>query len=234
MMDLVSDDVRSDTTTHDRFFFGDTYRDMMMATTHALAGVALALGVSVVVPEAGGIPVAAAALGGLFPDFDLTGDHRRTLHFPVYYSLAALIAAVLAVALPTIATLAAALFLAAAALHSVMDAAGGGLEPRPWLARSDRGVYDHARGRWIAPRRWIRYDGAPEDLLLCVALAVPALVALDGVGRLAVVGALVVSTVYTLLRKPLVALADRVVPKVPQHVLDRFPDRLTSLVAAYR
>jgi hypothetical protein len=206
----------------------------MMATTHAFAGVALALGVAVFVPEAGGIPVAAAALGGLFPDLDLTGDHRRTLHFPVYYSLATLFAVVLAVAVPTTATLAAALFLAAAALHSVMDIAGGGLEPRPWLAQSDRAVYDHARGRWITPRRWVRYDGAPEDLLLCIALAVPALVALDGAGRLVVVAALVVSTVYTLLRKPLVALADRLVPKVPQRVFDRLPDRLVALMAAYR
>jgi hypothetical protein len=206
----------------------------MMATTHALAGVALAVGVSLVVPEAGGLPVAAAALGGLFPDFDLTGDHRKTLHFPVYYTAAAVVAAAVATAVTTTATLAVALFLAAAALHSVMDAAGGGLEPRPWLGRSDRAVYDHARRRWIAPRRWIRYDGAPEDLLLCVALAVPGLAVLDGQGQLAIAAALAVSTLYTLARKPLVAVADRVVPRIPQDVFDRLPARVVSFVAAYR
>jgi hypothetical protein len=206
----------------------------MMATTHALAGVALAVGVSLFVPEAGGLPIAAAAVGGLFPDFDLTGDHRKTLHFPVYYTAAALVAAVVATAVTTPVTLAVALFLAAAALHSVMDAAGGGLEPRPWLARSERAVYDHARRRWIAPRRWIRYDGAPEDLLLCAALAVPGLVVLDGRAELAILAALGVSVVYTAARKPLVALADRLVPQIPQDVLDRLPARVVSFVADYR
>jgi hypothetical protein len=206
----------------------------MMATTHALAGVALAVGVSLVVPGAGGVPVVAAALGGFFPDFDLTGDHRKTLHFPVYYSLAALAAGGVAALVTTPATLAVALFLAAAALHSVMDAAGGGLDARPWLGRSDRAVYDHARGRWIAPRRWIRYDGAPEDLLLCVVLALPSLAVLDGPWVIAILAALGISAVYTLLRKPLVRLADRVVPRIPQDVFDRLPARVASFVAAYR
>jgi hypothetical protein len=206
----------------------------MMATTHVLAGVALAVGVSVLVPEAGGLPVAAAAAGGLFPDLDLTGDHRKTLHFPVYYSVAALAAGVVAAAVTTTATVAVALFLAAAALHSVMDAVGGGLDPRPWLGRSDRAVYDHARRRWIAPRRWIRYDGAPEDLLLCAVLAVPGLVVLDGRWETAILATLAVSAVYTAARKPLVALADRLVPRIPQDVFDRLPARLASFVAAYR
>jgi hypothetical protein len=206
----------------------------MMATTHALAGVALALLVSVFVPGAGGLPVAAAAVGGLLPDVDLAGAHRKTLHFPVYYSVAAVVAGAVAALVTTTATLAVALFLAAAALHSVMDAAGGGLEPRPWLARSDRAVYNHAAGRWVRPRRWIRYDGAPEDLLLCVALAVPALLAFDGAAQWAVVAALVVSTVYTLLRKPLVRAADRLVPLIPADVFDRLPDRVRGFVAAYR
>jgi hypothetical protein len=207
----------------------------MMATTHAFAGVGLALAVSAVVPEAGGLPVvAAAAAGGLFPDLDLTGAHRKTLHFPVYYSVAAAAAAVVAAVVTTPLTLGVALFLAAAALHAVMDAAGGGLEPRPWLARSDRAVYNHAAGRWVRPRRWIRYDGAPEDLALCLVLAAPAFVVLDGVGETAVVVAVGVSILYTAARKPLVALADRLVPRIPQDVFERLPDRVASFIAAYR
>jgi hypothetical protein len=206
----------------------------MMATTHALAGVALAVGVSVFVPEAGGAPVAAAALGGLFPDFDLPGDHRKTLHFPVYYSVVAAVAVLAAAVVTTTATLAVALFLLAAALHSVMDAAGGGLEPRPWLARSDRAVYNHFRRRWIPPRRWIRYDGAPEDLLLCAALAVPGLVVVDGWGGVAILAALGVSVVYTVVRRPIVALADRLVPQIPQDVFDRLPRVVTSFLIDYR
>jgi hypothetical protein len=115
-----------------------------------------------------------------------------------------------------------------------MDAAGGGLEPRPWLGRSDRAVYDHARRRWIAPRRWVRYDGAPEDLLLCVALALPGLAALEGAAETAILLTLGLSAAYTLLRKPLVALAERVCPRIPQDVLDRLPDPITSLVVDYR
>jgi len=206
----------------------------MMATTHALAGVALAVAVSLFVPEAGGLPVLAAAVGGFFPDFDLTGDHRKTLHFPVYYSVAALLAGVVTAAVTTPTTLAVTLFLAAAALHSVMDAAGGGLEPRPWLGQGERAVYNHASGRWIAPRRWVRYDGAPEDLVLSGALALPALLVLDGTAQLGIAGALGISVVYTALRKPLVALADRVVPQIPEDVFDRLPTRVASFIAAYR
>jgi hypothetical protein len=206
----------------------------MMATTHALAGVALALGVSLVVPEASGLPVLAAAVGGFFPDLDLTGDHRKTLHFPVYYSAAALFAIPLAALVTTPLTLAVALFLVAAALHSVMDAAGGGLEARPWLGESERAVYNHASDRWIPPKRWIRYDGAPEDLVLCGVFALPGLLVLDGLAQSAVVAALGISVVYTVFRKPLVALADHVVPKIPQETFDRLPERMRSFIAAYR
>lgn len=206
----------------------------MMATTHALAGVALAVGVSLFVPEAGGFPILAAAVGGFFPDFDLTGDHRKTLHFPVYYSVAALVSIPFAALVTTPLTLAVTLFLGAAALHSVMDAAGGGLEARPWLGESERAVYNHASGHWVPPKRWIRYDGAPEDLALCGVLAIPGLLVLDGTAQTAVVGALALSVAYTVLRKPLVALADRVVPQIPEETFDRLPERVSSFIAAYR
>jgi len=44
-----------------------------------------------------------------------------------------------------------------AAVHSVADMYGGGLELRPG-GNSDRAVYDHYRGTWIAPRQlvWVR------------------------------------------------------------------------------
>lgn len=200
----------------------------MMATTHALAGVVLGTLVFLVAPEVGVVPVAAAALGGLFPDFDLYAGHRKTLHFPVYFSLLAVPATVVALAVPTTATIALALFLAGAAVHSVMDAFGGGLELKPWQGTSDRAVYDHFRGRWVPPRRWIRYDGAPEDLALAGAFAVLPLVVFDGPVQSAVVVALAVSAVYALLRKPLVVVAERVVAALPTHVLDRLPKRFVD------
>ncbi|WP_336021690.1 metal-dependent hydrolase [Halobellus salinisoli] len=204
----------------------------MMATTHALAGVVLAVLVAALFPESAAgasvLPIAAAALGGLFPDFDLYAGHRKTLHFPVYFSAAGVAAAVVAAAVPTTLTVAVALFLAAAALHSAMDALGGGLELKPWLGTSEQAVYNHYHGRWIRPRRWIRYDGAPEDLAVAVAFAVPAVYALDGVAETGVLAAVVVSAVYVLLRKPMVVAAETLVAALPDTFIDRLPSRFVE------
>ena len=204
----------------------------MMATTHALAGVVLAVLAGVLFPESAAgtsvIPVAAAALGGLFPDFDLYAGHRRTLHFPVYFSVAAVGAALVAVATPTTITVAAALFLAAAALHSAMDALGGGLELKPWLGTSERAVYSHYHRRWIRPRRWVRYDGAPEDLFVAVAFAAPSVYVLDGVAQTAVVAAVAVSALYVLVRKPMVLVTQKVVDALPPRFVDRLPARFVE------
>jgi hypothetical protein len=204
----------------------------MMATTHALAGVVLAVAVAVLFPESAAaatpIPVLAAALGGLFPDFDLYAGHRKTLHFPVYFSALAAPALAVAAVAPSTLTLSVALFLAAAALHSVMDAFGGGLELKPWLGTSERAVFSHYHGRWIPPRRWIRYDGAPEDLLAAAVFAAPTLYVFDGVVQTGVLAALGVSAVYVLLRKPMVVAAQVVVDALPPRVVDRMPRRFVE------
>ena len=200
----------------------------MMATTHALAGVALAVLVSLFAPEVGTTALVAAALGGMFPDFDLYAGHRRTLHFPVYYTALTAPAMAVAAAAPSTPTFAVALFLAAAALHSVFDAFGGGLELKPWLGTSDRAVYDHYRGRWIPPRRWVRYDGAPEDFALCLVFGVPAYAALDGPAALAVAAAVSVSGVYALCRKSMVVLTQRLVAALPPSVHARLPERFVE------
>jgi hypothetical protein len=210
----------------------------MMATTHALVGVGLAVLVGSLFPEGAAgtsmVPVAAAALGGLFPDFDLYAGHRRTLHFPVYFNVAAVIAAVVAAAATVVAPGSAvvitsvALFLAAAGVHSAMDAAGGGVELRPWRGESDRAVYSHHHGRWIRPRRWVRYDGAPEDLLVAVAVAAPVVYVVDGPVETGVLLAVGVSAVYVVVRKPMVAATQAVVDALPQRVVDRLPARFVD------
>ncbi|AFK19670.2 MULTISPECIES: metal-dependent hydrolase [Haloferax] len=200
----------------------------MMATTHALAGVVLGTAVWALVPEAGMLPVLAAALGGLFPDFDLYAGHRKTLHFPVYFSALAAPASVIAALNPTTTSLAVALFLAAAALHSASDVLGGGLELKPWLGTSERAVYDHWNGRWLAPKRLIRYDGAPEDLALTLAFAVPPVVAFDGLVEMLVIGAVAISGIYVLLRKPMVTIAEKLVDAMPDHVIDHVPERFVQ------
>jgi hypothetical protein len=199
----------------------------MMATTHALAGVVVGLGTLALVPEAGPV-VLAGALGGLVPDLDLLGDHRKDLHFPVYGTAAAAAAVVVAAVAPSTTTLALAVFLVAAALHAVSDILGGDLTLRPWEATGDRAVYEHLRGRWHPPRRWIRYDGAPEDFLVGLALALPAAATLDGPARWAVVVLVVVSAGYTLVRRTLVDAGERVVAAVPESVLTVVPETLVE------
>jgi len=147
----------------------------MMLPTHVLGGMLLAAPLVRVAPELAPIGFVAGFLGGLFPDLDMYVGHRKTLHFPVYYSAFAALALFAALAVPSAATVGAALFLLGAAVHSVADMYGGGLELRPWEGNSDRAVYDHYRGTWIAPRQLVRYDGAVEDLAVDRAVASPPL-----------------------------------------------------------
>ena len=200
----------------------------MMASTHVLAGIALASVALYTTPELAPIAVAAAALGGLVPDLDLYAGHRKTLHFPVYLPAVAVLAVGIAALAPSAATVAAGYFLLAAAVHSVMDAFGGGLELRPWLGTSHRAVYDHFNGRWISPRRGVRYDGAPEDLLLASVLALPGLLLFEPPVPAVVVAILAISAVYTLLRKRMVSAAEWFVGRLPDAVLARVPERFVE------
>lgn len=200
----------------------------MMATTHALAGLLLAIPVAVAAPELA-VPAAVGAItGGVFPDVDMPGEHRRTLHYPVYYSLAAALAGVVAVVAPGPATVAAALFLGSAALHSLSDGLGGGLELRPWEAGSERAVYSHYHRRWWRPRRWVRYDGAPEDAALGIMLAIPSVLVYEGAIELFVLGAVALGVGYTVIRRPMVEWTQRLVDRLPPELLDRLPDRLVE------
>lgn len=196
-----------------------------MATTHGLWGMALALPVAVVAPEFASIALLAGLIGGVAPDFDLYVGHRKTLHFPVYFSAATIPAVSLAVLVPSTWTVALGIGLAAAALHSVSDVLGGGLELKPWHGTSDRAVYDHYHGRWIPPRRWVRYDGAPEDFAVAGVVGVPLVVTTDGVLSVVVVALLVISLAYTLVRKPLATVATHFVAFVPEFLHPHVPAR---------
>lgn len=196
-----------------------------MATTHALAGVALA---ALVAPEQASVALPAGFVGGLFPDLDLYAGHRKTLHFPVYYWPLALGGGVLAATATGPATVALACFLLAAALHSTMDALGGGLELRPWEGTSERAVYNHFAGRWHRPRRWVRYDGAPEDALLGALLAVPALLVAGTAMRWLVGGALCLSVAYVLVRRHVPVLTERLVGFVPAGLVEHVPERFVE------
>lgn len=198
----------------------------MMATTHGLTGMTLALPLALAAPELAPVALAAGFAGGMFPDFDLYADHRKDLHYPVYFFALAAPAAAVAAFAASPATVALAVFLFAAAVHSAMDVFGGGLEFRPWNPTSKHGVYNHYRKRWVAPRRWIRYDGAPEDLLLAVAVSAPLLLAFDGWVRSLVLLSLAVSTVYVIVRKRLADLAEQIVELTPERFRPHVRSRL--------
>ena len=200
----------------------------MMATTHVLAGLSVASAVAVVAPEFGPVALVAAAVGGLLPDLDLYAGHRRTLHFPVYLPAAAAIAAAVALVVPSTATVALAVFLLAAGLHSAMDALGGGLELKPWQATSEEAVFSHYHGGWLTPRRLVRYDGAPEDLLLAGILAVPPFVVFGSPVEEAILAVLALSAVYVALRKPMVWFGEWLVGRLPPAVVARVPDAVVG------
>ena len=182
----------------------------MMSTTHAAMGVTLAASTLWVAPEFA-VPAALGAIaGGIFPDLDVAVvAHRKTLHYPELYWPFVAVGFAVALLAPSPTTVGAAFFLLSAAVHSVTDVFGGGLGSRPWSNDDERGVYAHRRGRWIPPRRWIRYDGAPEDLLAVVAFSLPGVLLYDGLVRRLTLAMLSVSAVYVLLRKPLGRLGER-------------------------
>jgi len=198
----------------------------MMLPTHVLAGLALATSlVALAPPEVAPAALVGAVLGSVLPDLDLYAGHRRTLHFPTGYVLAAGAAGLAAVLVPTPPLAFAAFLLGAAALHCRMDRYGGGLELRPWEGRSERAVYDHVRGHWRRPKRWIAYDGAPGDLAVSALLALPLLFVHGTPWRVLVSGTLVVAVTYALLRRRLANLAPTVFEYAPEPVREYVPDR---------
>lgn len=199
-----------------------------MLPTHALWGMLLAVPVALAMPEFASVALTAGFLGGVLPDLDMYVGHRRTLHYPVYYPVLGGTIGLLAVVVPTSGTIAASLVLLGAALHSVTDVFGGGLELRPWEGASDRAVYDHHHGRWIAPRRWVHYDGSPGDLLLSLAFAVPLLAVVDGVLQSVVAATAGVAVTYASVRRHLPSLAERLVAVLPGGVLARLPARYSQ------
>jgi hypothetical protein len=86
-------------------------------------------------------------------------------------------------------------------------------------------VYDHARGEWRAPKRWIRYDGSPRDVLLMALLGIPLAAVLAPPVRWLVVATLLVGVAYGLLRRRLAAIAPAVFGAVPELLAHRVPDR---------
>lgn len=182
----------------------------MMLPTHLLVGFAVATPVAVAVPDLATPILVGALVGSVLPDVDVAAIHRRTFHYPTGYAFASIPVAMIALAAPGPVTVTLASTLVAAALHCRMDRYGGSHELRPWERKSDRAVYDHVKGRWLDAKRWIRYDGAPEDLLVATVAGSVALVGLVGPFRTLAAIALVVGVVYAGFRRRLSDVASRI------------------------
>lgn len=204
----------------------------MMLPTHALIGMALSLPVALSAPEFAPVALLAGLLGGVFPDLDLYSGHRRTLHYPTLYPIAFVPVALLAVALPTPATVGLAVGLAAAAAHCRMDIYGSGLELRPWEGNSERAVYDHVGSEWIEPRRLVAYDGSTGDLAIATAVAVPLFFAVEGPFVAVVIAAVGIGAAYTLLRRHLAEFAPVVFGLVPAALAQYVPERYRTETAS--
>jgi hypothetical protein len=197
----------------------------MMLPTHAVVGLAIATPVARSSPEFGSVALAGALVGSVLPDLDLYAGHRRTLHYPTGYTVTAVCAAVVAVVVLRPGAVAVAFLLAGAAIHCRMDRYGGGLELRPWEQTSNRAVYDHVRGRWRPPKRWISYDGSGRDVLLLVLVGGPLIVMLEAPFRWVGAAAVLIGGTYALLRRRLATLAPAVFGAVPEAVQAYVPDR---------
>lgn len=196
-----------------------------MLPTHVLAGLAIALPVATIAPDLALAAFAGGAAGSVLPDLDIYAGHRRTLHYPVYFPIAAAIAGAIALVVPSPATVGIALLLVAASAHCRMDELGGSLELRPWAENSDRGVYDHHNDEWRPPRRLVRYDGSPGDLAATGLLAIPLLYLIEEPVRWLVVAALVVGITYAVLRKWLADVVEWAVEFVPNVLATYLPGR---------
>ncbi len=173
-----------------------------MAPTHVLAGLVIAAAVTTVDPTLGTAAAVGGVLGGLAPDFDVfLGQHRQTLHAPVFGFVPAVLAGLVALARPRPLVVAVAVGALAAAVHAGSDVLGGGRELRPWERQNRNGVYCHAAGRWLPAQYVVPYDGSPHDFLLAAVLAVPVVVTYSGTVRWLTVALVAVGALYALVRR---------------------------------
>ena len=198
----------------------------MMALTHGAVSVAIAaLALPMLGDSAGPAVLAAALVGGIAPDLDVVAAHRKTLHYPVGFTLLTGLLLGGTLLVPTTALVLAAVAVGAAALHAWSDAFAGSVEREPWNPTTERAVYNHALGRWHRPRRYVRYSGAPEDFLLALAAAAVGIVS-SATGPTADAGLLCLVAVaggYTLLRRTLGTLPSRVAGLVPARLVRHLP-----------
>jgi len=200
----------------------------MMATTHAFLGLAAATAALPVLGRfaPGSAVLAAAFVGGLLPDLDLVTNHRKTFHFPFLLPLATLFFLVVYGVAGHEYLFLLAVLVGSAGFHAATDILGGGVGYEPWKNDSQHAVYNHLLGRWHRPRRLVRYAGAPEDLLLAAAAALPTVLSPTSppVVDRALFAVLACSGVYVATRRRLPVVAEALRARLPTSSLAMVPD----------
>lgn len=171
-----------------------------MVFTHILLGIALAAIVSLLLPVNPNTLVVAGLVGGGFPDIDMLLTHRKSLHYPVIYSILSVMLLIVYAFSGSVLVILLLLGTSAAALHSIMDILGGGKEMRPWRKTDNRAVYNHITKEWIHPLR-VFYDGSATDLILAILLGAIAIWILPRRLWPLILGLILLSVLYTLLRR---------------------------------
>lgn len=183
----------------------------MMLPTHILAGGLIGVLIGFLYPGQMDLFITTGMIGGAMPDVDLVFEHRKTLHFPINYTVAAaLLLTVAAITAPPHISLIATLLLTAG-IHSITDVFGGGKELRPWQRTDDRAVYNHRNRQWITARRYI-YDGSWQDALFMTCISLPVYLHADGLLRTVTVTLVMAGLLYALLRR-----------RVARLIPDRYP-----------
>lgn len=182
----------------------------MMVITHIFVSLLLSTPFLFLFPEHTSIILISASAGGFIPDLDLlVGEHRRTLHFPFlsWIIFIPLLVGSVVTSSPLLTFMA--VFSLGFASHSLGDIFGGGLEKRPWEQTSDRAVYSHLTGKWIAPKYYVSYDGSYGDLIISVITAIPILYIVQSkIFVYFIVFGLIIGSIYVISRKSLPQIED--------------------------
>ena len=196
-----------------------------MLPTHALSGMIISLPLFYFKPELAYIGLISGLIGSVFPDSDMYWGHRKTLHYPVYYSVLAFLSLTAFLIYTTPATLAISFFLIGCTIHTLSDILTAGLELKPWKQQSKKAVYNHYSQEWIEPKHIIAYDGSKGDLAILLSLSIPLLFILGPKSKLFVFTMVIIGIIYSLLRKKLPNIGVQLIEYIPSRYMKYVPNR---------
>mgnify|MGYP006265906321 CR=1 FL=1 len=197
----------------------------MMLPTHIIVGMFLSLSVLYIEPNYINSVILVSIFGSLIPDLDMYYGHRKTLHYPVFCSIATLLSFCILIFITNIYSISLFFFFMTLSIHPLLDILSSGLEIRPWENTSKKAVYNHYSKQWIAPLHIIPYDGSKEDLSVLLILSIPLMVYLGQPFYSLIIVLNIIGILYTLSRKILPEFIKPVIKIVPDNYRKYIPDR---------